>query len=84
MAKSEAKIKPTIYTTPTCGFCKMAKAFFIKNNIEYTERDVSSDVTAREEMIQKSGQFGVPVTDFGSEIVIGFDKNRFSELTGTS
>jgi len=77
-------VKPTIYTTPTCGFCKMAKAFFIKNNVEFTEKDVSTDVAAREELVEKSGQFGVPVTDFGDEIVIGFDKNRFTELTEAS
>lgn len=59
----------------------MAKAFFIKNNIEYSEKDVSVDAKAREEMIEKSGQLGVPVTDFGEEVVIGFDKNRFTELT---
>ena len=79
-----AKVKPTIYTTPTCGFCKMAKAFFIKNNVDFTEKDVSTDAKAREEMIEVSGQYGVPVTKFGEEIVIGFDKNRFSELVGIS
>lgn len=77
-----ANAKPTIYTTPTCAYCKMAKAFFIENNIDYVEKNVATDEEAREEMIHKTGQLGVPVTDFGEEIVIGFDKQRFKELLG--
>jgi len=76
------QITPTIYTTPTCAYCKMAKAFFIQNNIKFEEKNVATDAAAREEMIQKSGQLGVPVTDFGKEIVIGFDKGKFEELAG--
>lgn len=75
-------ITPIIYTTPTCAYCKMAKAFFIQNNINYIEKNVVADEAAREEMIKKSGQLGVPVTDFGKEIVIGFDKQKFKELLG--
>ncbi len=72
--------KPIIYTTPTCMYCKMAKAFFIENNIEFEEKNVATDAEARDEMIHKTGQLGVPVTDFGNGIVIGFDKEKFSEL----
>ena len=60
----------------------MAKDFFAANNITYQEFNVATDLKAREEMIQRSGQFGVPVTDIGSELVIGFDRARFSELLG--
>lgn len=71
-----------IYTTPFCVYCKMAKEFFVANKIKYEEFDVAADAKARDEMIQKSGQFGVPVTDIGGKIVIGFDRARLSELLG--
>lgn len=70
----------TIYTTPTCVYCKMAKAFFMDQNISYDEKNVAVDEAAREEMITKSGQLGVPVIDVDGEIVIGFDKQKLSEL----
>lgn len=72
--------KITIYTTPTCIYCKMAKQWFKENNISYEEKDVSSDAAAREEMINKSQQMGVPVIEVGGELIIGFDKERLSEL----
>jgi len=69
-----------IYTTPTCVYCKAAKLFFMQNNIQYTEKNVAIDVTAREDMIKKSGQLGVPVIDVDGKSVIGFDKLRLAEL----
>ncbi len=72
----------TIYTTPTCVYCKMTKGFLAQNNIKYEERDVSTDDKAREEMVQKSGQFGVPVIDIDGKIVVGFDRARLTELLG--
>jgi len=72
----------TIYTTPYCAFCKMAKSFFKEKNIQYQEKDVMTDVIAREEMIKKSGQLGVPVIDIDSNIVIGFDKPKLLQLLG--
>ena len=72
--------KVTIYTTPTCVYCKMAKAFFKEKNVAYDEKNVAEDDTAREEMVQKSGQLGVPVIDIDGKIAIGFDKKRISEF----
>ena len=72
--------KVIIYTTPQCVYCKMAKEFFRAKNVSYEEKDVASDAEAREEMIKKSEQMGVPVIEIGGEIVIGFDKERLSEL----
>jgi len=69
-----------IYTTPTCVYCQMAKEFFKENNVSYQEHDVSSDAKAREEMINKSNQMGVPVIEVNDEIIIGFDKERLMEL----
>lgn len=78
-------MKPvTIYTTQTCGYCKMAKEFFQKNNIQYTEYDVGTDLQRREEMIAKSGQMGVPVITVGDDMVIGFNKPKLIELLGIS
>ncbi len=72
--------KVAIYTTPTCAYCKMTKAFFKEHTIAYEEKDVSSDAKAQEEMIAKSGQMGVPVIEIDGELTVGFDKERLSGL----
>jgi len=72
----------TIYTTPTCGYCKMAKEFFAENNVNYTEYNVGTDLEKRKEMIEKSGQMGVPVIFVGDDMTVGFDKPRLSSLLG--
>ncbi len=74
--------KVTIYSTPGCIYCSMAKDWFNKNKVDYTEHDVSADAERREEMINKTGQMAVPVIDIEGEIVIGFDKSRLSQLLG--
>lgn len=63
-----------IYTTLSCVFCKKAKEFFKEHNINYKEIDVGKDVKAAREMIEKSGQMGVPVIEVNKEIIIGFDR----------
>jgi glutaredoxin-like YruB-family protein len=70
----------TIYSTPTCHFCHEAKDFFMANHVQYTDYNVATDLPKRQEMIQKSGQMGVPVIDVGGEIVVGFDQDRLKEL----
>lgn len=75
-----AKVK--IYTTPTCVYCKAAKAFFKENNVEYEEKDVSKDAEARDEMIKKSGMMAVPVIDIDGNVIVGFDKPKVEELLG--
>jgi len=72
----------TIYTTPTCHFCQMSKEFFKENNVAYTEYNVANDMEKRQEMIDKSGQMGVPVIFIGDDMIVGFDKNKFVELLG--
>jgi len=74
--------KILVYTTPVCPYCVTVKNFLKDNNIEFEEIDVSADEKAAEEMISKSGQMGVPVLDIGGEIVIGFDKEKISQLLG--
>ena len=70
----------TIYSTPSCVYCKMAKEFFKANNIAYEEHNVALDMAAREEMVQKSHQLGVPVIDIDNQIIIGFDKKLLIQL----
>ena len=72
----------TIYTTPTCVYCKMAKEFFKERGVEYTEKDVARDTMAREEMFKLSQQMGVPVIDIDGKITVGFDQEKLSELLG--
>lgn len=74
----------TIYSTPSCVYCKMAKDFFEDNKIAFEEKDVARDLAAREEMIQRTGQMGVPVIQIDSETIIGFDKERIASLLGVS
>lgn len=74
--------KVSIYSTPTCQYCTMAKDFFKENNIEYSEFDVSSDKDKRAEMIEKSGQMGVPVISINDEMIVGFNKEKLSNLLG--
>jgi len=70
----------TIYSTPTCHFCHMAKDFFKQNNIAYTEYDVAGNMEKRKEMIDKSGQMGVPVIVIDNELIVGFDKPLIKKL----
>lgn len=72
--------KVTIYSTPVCVYCKMAKDFFQKNGIAYQEYNVAVDEKAREDMFKKSHQMGVPVIDVEGEIVVGFDKKTLEAL----
>jgi len=72
--------KATIYTTPSCVYCKKTKAFFKENNVQYDEKDISADAVARDEMIAKSNQMSVPVVDIDGQLTVGFDKERLSQL----
>lgn len=74
--------KVVIYTTPYCVYCRMAKEMFQKNSVAYEEKDVAVDLKAREDMIQKSGQMGVPVIEVEGKIIIGFDQPRLKEALG--
>ncbi len=76
----------TIYTTPTCGYCRATKEFLKEKNVPYTEIDVGSDRDKAKEMIEKSGQMGVPVIVIGTppdeELIVGFDEERLTEVLG--
>lgn len=70
----------TVYSTPTCPYCVMAKEYLKEKNIPFEDVDVSSDPAKAREMIQKSGQRGVPVIDMDGTIIVGFDRNRLETL----
>jgi len=70
----------TIYSTPTCHFCHAAKDFFTANNVKFTDHNVATDLAKRKEMIEKSGQMGVPVIYVGDEMVVGFDETQLRGL----
>ncbi len=72
----------TIYTTPTCAFCHMAKNWFGTKGVKFTEIDVSKDMKAAQEMVEKSGQMGVPVIDVDGDITIGFDRPKLEHVLG--
>ncbi|MFH1587008.1 MAG: glutaredoxin domain-containing protein [Candidatus Diapherotrites archaeon] len=69
----------TVYSTPTCPYCVMAKEFLKENNIEFQDIDVSGNHENLHEMVDKSGQQGVPVLDINGKIIIGFDKEAIKE-----
>ncbi|MCI5108729.1 MAG: glutaredoxin family protein [Candidatus Pacebacteria bacterium] len=70
----------TIYSTPTCHFCQMAKDFLKSNDVEYTEYNVAEDAEKRQEMMEKSGQMGVPVISIDDEMVVGFNEEKIKSL----
>ncbi len=72
--------KVKIYSTPTCVYCRMAKDWFSQNKISFEEYDVYMDAEKRKEMMEKTGQMGVPVIMVDEEIIVGFDKKRLGEL----
>jgi len=74
--------KVRVYSTPACPWCIRTKQFLKENNILFEDVDVSSNQEAAEEMIQKSGQMGVPVLDIEGEIIVGFDKERIKSALG--
>ncbi|MEK7087782.1 MAG: glutaredoxin family protein [Patescibacteria group bacterium] len=74
----------TIYSTPTCVYCNAAKAFFKEKGVAYTDHNVGTDAEKRREMIEKSGQMGVPVIDIGGELVVGFNQPKIKQLLGIS
>lgn len=72
----------TVFSTPSCSWCTTLKTHLKKNGIRYSEIDVSRDQNAAVEMQRKSGQMGVPQTDIGGEMIVGFDKTRINNLLG--
>lgn len=74
--------KVKIYSTPTCVYCNMAKQFFKEKGIKYEEYDVAADLKKRKEMVDISGQMGVPVIVVDEDVMVGFDKQTLSTSLG--
>jgi len=72
--------KVRIFTTPSCVYCQTLKGYIKSHNVSFEDIDVSSNETALDEMIDKSGQMSVPVVDIDGQFIIGFDKNKINEL----
>lgn len=66
----------TVYSTPTCGYCHMAKQYFKSKGVDYKDIDLTQDVSAQMWVLNKTGQLAVPVIDIGDNIIIGFDRER--------
>ncbi|MBI4743246.1 MAG: glutaredoxin family protein [Actinobacteria bacterium] len=73
-----AEIK--VYTTPTCSYCVQVKNFLSERGIVYEEKNVAVDLDARQEMVDLSGQMGVPVIKIDSEIIVGFNREKLEQL----
>jgi glutaredoxin 3 len=71
-----------VYSTPTCPWCIRVKQFLKDNNIPFEDIDVSSNQLVAQEMVQRSGQMGVPVLDINGQIIVGFDKERINSALG--
>lgn len=70
----------TIYSTPTCVYCKTLKEYLDSKQIPWKEVDVSADEKELEKMVAISGQMGVPVVVIGGDVIVGFDKEKIDEI----
>ncbi len=72
----------TVYSTPTCPYCVRVKQFLKDNGVAYTDYDVGTDQAKAKEMLDKSGQMGVPVIDVDGTIIVGFAKDELKAALG--
>ena len=72
--------KVVVYSTPTCPYCKRAKDYLSRKRISFVDHNVAQDRDAANEMIQKSGQMGVPVITIDGEVVVGFNQTLLDRL----
>ncbi len=72
----------TVYSTPACSWCQIAKEHLRANGVEFEDVDVAADMNRAREMVERSGQYGVPVIEIDGNIVVGFDRDRIDSLLG--
>ena len=70
----------TVYSTPTCPYCKLVKEFLKEKNRVFTDVDVSADSDAAKQMVKLSGQMGVPVIDIGGQIIVGWNRTALEDV----
>lgn len=68
-----------VYTTESCPHCKKLKGFLKENDVDFKNIDIGEDQEAAQEMMEKSGQSGVPVTEIDGEFIVGFDEDKLKE-----
>ncbi len=74
--------KVTVYSAPWCAFCHAVKQYLDSKKVAYEEIDVDANQEAARELVEKSGQAGIPVVFIGDEMIVGFDRPRIdSALT---
>ena len=69
----------TVYSTPSCGYCRKLKDYFKENRVKFSEYNVADDLGRAEEMVKKSGQMGVPVVDINGTVIVGFNKAQIDK-----
>lgn len=72
----------TVYSTPTCPYCKLAKAFLTEHEVAFKDIDVSADRAEAAKMIKLSGQMAVPVIDVDGTLIVGFDQKKLAAAVG--
>lgn len=77
-------MKIKIYSTPSCTYCHSAKEFFKEHNLEFTEVDVAANIEERKNMIQISGQMGVPVIEIDGSVSVGFNQDLLEKKIATA
>lgn len=73
-------MKIKVYSTENCPYCVMLKDWLKEKGVEFEEIDVGKNKKAAKEMVEKTGQMGVPVTDIDGHVVVGFNKEAIEEL----
>lgn len=69
----------TVYSTLTCPYCRMAKEYLSSKNVQFKDVDVAENTDAAREMVQKSGQMGVPVLEINGKVIVGFDRDAIDK-----
>ena len=84
ITKDAAEVKVKIYSTPSCHFCHMAKEWLTEKNIPYADYNVGEDKEKRKEMVEMTGQLGVPVIKIGDDVMIGFSPEQMAKILGVA
>ena len=69
-----------IYSTPACMYCNMLKAYLVQHDVKFEDYNVAEDQEKGREMVEMTGQMGVPVVKIGEEVIVGFDQPRIAQL----
>ena len=82
MKEEKRQPKVVVFSTPTCPWCGRAKQYLKEKGVKFKDVDVSKDSSAAEDMVRKTGQYGVPVVVIGDRPVVGFNRPLIDKLLG--